>query len=868
MDDHQPASSASSEPSVTTGSRGASLVDSLDTQLLQARVLRELVGDASEEVRVGRFVLEHELGSGGMGTVYAGLDPQLGRRVALKFLRRLGDGALAEQRLLREARALAQLAHPNVVAIYDFGRYRGRVWLAMEFVPGRTLRTWANQAPRRRTELLDAWLAAGRGLAAVHAAGLIHRDIKPDNVMLGDDGRVRIVDFGLVRAIDHAPKSISNSDHETLDELGGSLTARGFVGTPAYAAPEQLDGSADARSDQYSFCVSVWEALCGERPPRLPDGQLDFSARKKLPRRLAGTLIKGMALDARDRFVDMPALLASLAPVRRRGLLLAAGLVTAAALGFGASVALRQANEGPPPADVCAEVGAPIDALWTPARERLLDRLPGSRSIAVLDRWAEDWHSAARQACEDLHLRSLRSAASLDRRGVCLDRRLAELAALVAAAERGRITAEHELVEWLAQLGDPQACLDEITLGRGVAAVSPEQTEAIAELRRELVAVNLGNVERSVSERLAAAERLHARARELGWRPLIGEAALALGHVHVLAGDATAARERLGEALDVAELEDDIELAAKVWSELNRIERTLEFDIERAEWTWQRQAAVFTDVAAQPRQRARLLSDLGQVHELAARRPAAEQSLREALRLYEVIGPTAAWDHAATLRRLGNLIMDTGRPEQALDLFARAQALESGSDARALDQQRAELDATTMLDEGLALFFAGEHEQAITRLEQALARANHELGPRSELAARIHVSFAAIHAALGQTPRVREHAEQADAISFAVLGPTHPFRTDVLSAVGTAAYLEGRTEVARNAYQQALVVVRRVKPEHSIEVAEAELNLAFVLAELGDRSGAQDLIDHCLPILERELSADDPKLAMARELRP
>ena len=115
---------------------------------------------------------------------------------------------------------------------------------------------------------------------------------------------------------------------------------------------------------------------------------------------------------------------------------------------------------------------------------------------------------------------------------------------------------------------------------------------------------------------------------------------------------------------------------------------------------------------------------------------------------------------------------------------------------------------------------------------------------------------------------MREHAEQADAISFAVLGPTHPFRTDVLSAVGTAAYLEGRTEVARNAYQQALVVVRRVKPEHSIEVAEAELNLAFVLAELGDRSGAQDLIDHCLPILERELSADDPKLAMARELRP
>src|SRR5690606_38742205 len=144
-------------------------------------------------MRLDRFELGAVLGSGGMGMVYEAWDTKLQRRVALKFLRRSGDGAISERRLLREAQGLAQLAHPNVILVYDIGHDEGRVWIAMEYVAGQTLRAWINSGERSRAEILERWIAAGRGLASVHAAGLVHRDIKPDNVLLGDDGRVRII---------------------------------------------------------------------------------------------------------------------------------------------------------------------------------------------------------------------------------------------------------------------------------------------------------------------------------------------------------------------------------------------------------------------------------------------------------------------------------------------------------------------------------------------------------------------------------------------------------------------------------------------------------------------------------------------------
>jgi predicted Ser/Thr protein kinase len=219
---------------------------------------------------VGRYVVIGQLGAGGVGVVYAAYDPALDRRVALKLVReessRGSDTSDGRARLLREAQALARLSHPNVVAVYDAGTLDERVWLAMEHVEGATLRAWA-QTERPWPELLQAMIAAGRGLAAAHAAGLVHRDVKPDNIMVGADGRVRVMDFGLARAagarVVAAPDSGGPGERLSL-----SVTRTGaMLGTPAYMAPEQWVGKeADARTDQFAYCVTLWEALFGERP--------------------------------------------------------------------------------------------------------------------------------------------------------------------------------------------------------------------------------------------------------------------------------------------------------------------------------------------------------------------------------------------------------------------------------------------------------------------------------------------------------------------------------------------------------------------------------------------------------------------------
>ncbi len=220
--------------------------------------------------RIGRFEIEGPIGAGGMGVVYSARDPQLGRRVALKLLRP-GDFAdsSGRERALAEARAMARLSHPNVVAIYEVGSLGDELFIAMELVVGRTLRAWLESGERSWREILVMFLAAGRGLAAAHAAGLVHRDFKPDNVLVGDDGRVLITDFGLARLGGaEASGSTPSQSAGNLAQGASPLTPPGaLLGTPAYMAPEQLDGAgATAASDQFAFCTSLFEALAGQRP--------------------------------------------------------------------------------------------------------------------------------------------------------------------------------------------------------------------------------------------------------------------------------------------------------------------------------------------------------------------------------------------------------------------------------------------------------------------------------------------------------------------------------------------------------------------------------------------------------------------------
>src|SRR5688572_875025 len=310
--------------------------------------------------RFGRYVILDRIGHGGMGVVYTAYDSELDRKVALKLLKISKDSAEGptegRARLVREAKAMAQLAHPNVVTVHDVGTIEGRVFVAMEFVHGMTLRKWCTATPRTWREKVALFVQAGRGLVAAHAAGLVHRDFKPDNVLVGDDGRVRVTDFGLAR-----PSETIEIDGTVVSKRSGpvhaELTEPGLVmGTPPYMAPEQTAGRpADAKMDQFAFCVSLFEALHGQRPyfgktreeirDRIHAGDIrPWPKSSDVPGWLRAVAERGLRYDPAMRWESMADLIDALArrPWKRR--FAATGL---AAMGLGAAltVALMPGDE-------------------------------------------------------------------------------------------------------------------------------------------------------------------------------------------------------------------------------------------------------------------------------------------------------------------------------------------------------------------------------------------------------------------------------------------------------------------------------------------------------------------------------------------
>ncbi len=275
---------------------------------------------------IGRFLLLRKLGEGGMGEVFSAYDEQLDRKVAIKVLQSAYAPEETQKRLLREAQALARLAHPNVVAVHEVGQVDGDVFVVMEHIDGTTLREWQNHEPRSAEEILDAYRMAGHGLAAVHAAGMVHRDFKPDNVMVDRKGRVRLLDFGLAHARGLATgEKVEMAEALRQGALQSELTVEGtIVGTPAYMSPEQFLGEViDARSDQFSFCVALFEALYQTSPfpsktpgmlvvPAMAEGPIPPPPREDIATRVRDALLRGLSRDPADRFASMEALLAIL----------------------------------------------------------------------------------------------------------------------------------------------------------------------------------------------------------------------------------------------------------------------------------------------------------------------------------------------------------------------------------------------------------------------------------------------------------------------------------------------------------------------------------------------------------------------------
>ena len=319
---------------------------------------------------VGRFVLVGELGAGGMGVVFRARDPQLGREVAIKVLRDHTDDRAA--RLIREAQAMAALSHENLVVVYDAGAVDDVVFLAMELVDGTSLRHWFVAPGRTWRDRLAGVIAAGRGLAAAHAAGIVHRDFKPENVLVDRAGRIKVADFGLARA-----ELATGVPVPPPSSGGADLTRTGSVlGTPAYMAPEQYDGKlADTRSDQFALAVVAWEAVFGARPfqgeylalaDAIQAGTITAMPRPAgAPARLEAVLRRGLAVDPAARYPDVAALLAAiedaLRPPRRWPVVAGLGVLVlagAAVLAWQIGMFDRAATP-PPPLDAISIVIEP-----------------------------------------------------------------------------------------------------------------------------------------------------------------------------------------------------------------------------------------------------------------------------------------------------------------------------------------------------------------------------------------------------------------------------------------------------------------------------------------------------------------------------
>ncbi len=532
--------------------------------------------------KVGRFIVLDRLGVGGMGVVYAAHDPQLDRKVALKLLRadvaQGAPGDEARQRLLREAKAMARLDHPNVIGVHDTGTFGDEIFVAVEFVDGVTLRGWREQKPRSWREVLATYLQAGRGLAAAHAAGLVHRDFKPENALIGKDGRVRVTDFGLVRAAGNLWPSLTPAPVPVGANLPleAALTrANAILGTPAYMAPEQLEGKgADERSDQFSFSVSLFEALYGTRPypgktleevrRQVKRGKPAFPVTSKVPFRVRRVLAKGLSPSPFDRHSSMETMLTELHRARvfvaRRSIALAltGGLAVVAA-----GVAVWPRGAGP-----CSGSEQKLAGVWDSATQGRVRAavLGAGHPEAVwqglesqLGEWSRNFVQAHREACEATRLRGEQSDAMLDARMFCLEGRLKEGRALVEVLAGGK-----ELPTEVGQELSPlAACSDLEALRLGLAPPADVRVRArVDELQERLAEVKAQRAAGAWVRARELAARLDQRSAEVDYPPLRAEILFQRGVLESLGGDEALAERLLEEAMLSAESARDDALVA------------------------------------------------------------------------------------------------------------------------------------------------------------------------------------------------------------------------------------------------------------------------------------------------------------------
>jgi eukaryotic-like serine/threonine-protein kinase len=799
---------------------------------------------------IDRYVVRERIGAGAMGVVYEAFDPELDRRVALKLVRAVGRHADPRDRgrMLREAQAMARLSHPNVVPVLAVGTRGDDLWLVMELVEGTTLREWLAVESRSWRTIVRAYADCGRALAAAHAAGVVHRDFKPDNVLIASDGRVRVIDFGLARLVASARAEIETSVPGSAAEL--ERTAAGLViGTPAYMPPEQLlDAAVDARADQFALAVSLWEGLFGVRPfvgetlAALVESVEERRFRTtrvgaRVPARLRKALMRALAARPRDRFADTDALVRELERSLAggvRNVLIAGVLATSAvAVAFGVP---REKECVPDPAP---QWDAESRALVQDAFDRVgLPMSGASGTVAdAIQRRVDAWHETHAQICATSGDET-RTAAH-----VCLDVRRLELDAAIEVIGDGDPDVVRRAVDVVVAMPAVEPCAN--TDDPRLALVDPAAlVQEARTLRADLAHAGAIGQAGRYDDGIALARRTHARADAMGYAALRAEAAHRVGDLLIDAGRPVEAVEWLERAFFEAREIGHDEVATDAALGLVDAIGARQARTDAAEPWVEHASAALERWGSADREAifARLRGGL------AARRSEPDLAIAEYERAVElwtaiVSGPDPRL--ASAIDSIGSVYWGQRDFETALRYHSEALAMR---EALFGDQHPA--IGNSINNVALDLLELDQPEAAIHHYEWAIEINYAALGPQHLMYGNAHNNLGAAYGRLDE-PWAAAREFEAALPGYEGLGPNHPDTAALLRNYGTASLASDDLVTAIEMLSRA----HTINEHHFGPDSTQALGSAAMLGRVSTRIGAHR---RAIELLERVLGSSTP----------
>lgn len=843
---------------------------SLGERAAVARLEAKLFGSSDLPTTIDRYQIQRLIGGGAFGKVYQAYDPTIDRAVAIKVLRE-ADIAGAPERLLREAKVMATVSHANVAAVFDAGILGAgadaRVFIVMELVVGDNLRQWLQSTPAR-DRIVDVMRQAGRGLAAAHGAGVIHGDFKPENMLVGNDGRVRVVDFGL--AHNTATFDSSSVASPPGDSAAPAMTASllhktgGLIGTPAYMAPEQFRGqAADALSDQFSFGVVLWEALLQQRPfvgatvDNLVAAMVQPLARPRgVSAPVATAMQRSLTLDSKHRFANMEALLTALDPPQRRSRrrLIAAIAATAT---ISAGTAVWQRRQHAVASDGCAQTVAVLATHWNAAKRAALvagGNADVARASKILDDYAHAWQLARLDSCQAASVRHEQSADLTIRRNACLTDRLAALGAVATelgnASNAGKALSLAQQLPALAPCDDFANLADIVPLPSDAAA----RTEVEA-LTDELTQARTAIIRSDLKGALAVAQRVDARAAALNYMPLRAHANVWISQAQTALGDAAAATLSARAAFDFALAARDQRVALYAASVLAFGGATDPRQRDES-LRWVATAKSLLATVHDLDLEAKVANAEGNVYLTAGDGAKARPAFERTIAIFRSIDPNHA-NLGSTLAMLGVVDLEAGNVAAANSELAEAQQ----RIAQSFGNEHPE-NASALVNLAGAEIAVGNYDAATEHITNALAIWQTAYGAGQAYDAYAYLTLATAQLARGQLDAARDSLQKAAPIAIAKFGAEHMLTGQVMLAQAEVAARQGRGADAVALATRACANLRTSVGPQSGNVATCEATWANALRVDGKLDQAQQHAELALTAAEVAVGKDHPQVAI------